>query len=146
MKTINKCLIQAGFDGDVPIIMRQCNCQRVMGAGLAKLIKSRCPNAYAAYMSDKNMRLGGYSVAIDNGCHVVNLYGQDRYGRRERHTNYAALSMAIMRVVIDSGLKTFGIPKNIGCVNGGGSWFVVEDILVDIEKMFGIEFLICDYG
>lgn len=146
MKTINKNIIDAAIAGDVPCIFHQANCQSVMGAGLAKQIKSRCPDAYKAYMDDKNKKLGGWSVGKVNDCYVVNLYGQDRYGRNKRHTNYAAVCMSLCSAINQSGLKSFGIPKNVGCVNGGGSWFVMEDILIDIEKMMNIEFIIYDYG
>lgn len=141
MKRLNDNII----DADVECIFHQANCQSVMGAGLAKQIKSRCPNAYKAYMDDKNKKLGGYSVGLDNGCYVVNLYGQDKYGRNKRHTNYAALTTAICSAINASGFKLYGIPKGMGCMNGGGRWVVMEDILIDIEKMMGVEFIVCEH-
>jgi O-acetyl-ADP-ribose deacetylase (regulator of RNase III) len=144
MKYIKKDLIMAGIEGDIPAIMHQCNCQGVMGSGLAKQIKYKMPEAFEVY-TNSTKRLGEYSNVLSNGCMVFNLYGQDRYGRDKRYTNYAALFASIMRVIYKFDYTVYGIPAQIGCGLGGGNWLFVQDMLQDIEKIHDVEFYVYEH-
>lgn len=141
MQYIKKDLIQAGIYGEIPAIMHQCNCQGVMGSGLAKQIKTRMPEAYTAYMLGGH-RIGEYSNALSAGCMVFNLYGQDRYGLDKRHTNYAALFLSIARVLHKFDYTKYGIPNQIGCGLGGGNWLYVQETLQDFESIYDVEFYV----
>ena len=145
MKYISKNIIDAAIDGDIESIIHQANCQSVMGAGLAKQIKYRCPSAYDDYINDKVKKLGGYSYGVQKKCKIINIYGQYNYGRTERYTNYAALMISIFRIIKDLNLKQIGVPKGMGCNLGGGNWLTIQDILSDIEVMTGVEFVVYSY-
>lgn len=138
MKTINKCLIKALKDGDVDWIVHQVNMQGVMGSGIAKQIKNEFPNHYKEYLScckDQYKLLGSFFQS-DN---IIGVFGQEYYGRQERHTNYAALitgiESAIRLIKLGKNVK-LGIPHGIGCGLGGGNWKLVNILLEDLQKMY----------
>jgi O-acetyl-ADP-ribose deacetylase (regulator of RNase III) len=136
MNIVEGCLINAAKEGHISAIGHQCNCMGKMGAGVAMTIKNEFPEAYQAYISDSRM-LGYYSMYDYDNLKVFNLYGQQRYGRDKRHTNYISLTLSLIRSIGNHNLKNLALPYGIGCGNAGGSWFVVEDLLIDIEKITG---------
>jgi hypothetical protein len=83
----------------INVIAHSCNCQNVMGAGIAKQIKDRYPKAFEAdterwgneYNEGGNWRcqIGDYSKAVieDQGT-IYNLYTQSGYSTKERQVNY----------------------------------------------------------
>ena len=85
---------------DCTVVMHQANCQKTMGAGIAKAISKMYPGAY---LVDKNSnlspeeRFGTFThyTSKDNGVTVVNLYGQLHFGRGGNFTNYDKLESAI---------------------------------------------------
>ena len=81
-------------------ICQQVNCKGVMGAGLAMQIRSQWPVVYQRYLEfcygNNGNKLGTYQeVLVEPKLYVVNLFGQNGYGRGERQTNYAALAAAL---------------------------------------------------
>lgn len=134
-------------------LIHQVNCQGVMGAGLAKAIRDKYPNHYIDYKHMLGMEdhieyvLGDcFPTWVGNMKYIVGVYGQARYGRDKRHTNYAALSSGLCKYISASGYgvtrpkPTLLIPKGIGCGLGGGDWNIVEILLKDIEDMYNVEF------
>lgn len=130
------------------VILQMCNCQQVMGSGLALSIKIRYPEAYEA---DKEAakhgenRLGEFSrCKIISGVNkdkiILNLYGQFHYGREGRFINYESFyrGLELIREFLEDRIggscKTYrlGIPYNIGCGAAGGSWIVVEAMIKTI--------------
>ena len=114
------------IDGDIfkiqeiQVCGHQCNCQNIMGSGIAKTIKELYPEAYAAdtaLAKTGGNVLGVYSKAdIDliNGvknrrgtslCRIYNLYGQNLgtdYSKRwDRKTDYEALYSALEGMAFD---------------------------------------------
>lgn len=78
-------------------ICQQVNCKGVMGAGLAMQIRIQWPVVYQRYLEfcygNNGNKLGTYQeVLVEPKLYVVNLFGQNGYGRGERQTNYAALA------------------------------------------------------
>ena len=98
-----------------------------MGAGIAKMISARYPQALAADKTthgDRN-KLGAISSALAdaNGhrFHIVNAYTQHHWRGRGVKADYNAIETA-MRAVADrfNGLRT-GYPL-IGAGLAGGNW------------------------
>lgn len=148
-KTVKCDLLKSGAD----FIVHQVNCQRTMGAGLAKQIKERFPAAFVAYMNNRFPRLGqAQIVPINQGgkaFNIVNLYGQDRYGYRgNRYTNYEGFYRALEDFkyqLYESGITigTIAFPYMIGCDRGGADWSVIQSMICSVFNNTGYEMLIC---
>lgn len=140
IEIVNKCLIQALKDGDADWIVHQVNCQGVMGNGIAKQIKEEFPSHFEKYREYCNncTDLLGTVFAIDG---VVGVFGQEYYGRKERHTNYVALISGIETFINNilvefQYLTKIGVPYGIGSGLGGGHWDIVRTLLNDLQKMY----------
>ena len=129
------------------IICHQANCQGVMGAGLAKQIRRKFPEAYNEYMIQyrrNNLCLGNVIFALISSypiLFVANLCGQDRYGRGGKFTNYRAVRRCLEAVVdfkreysikLDSDCLPVYIPDHMGCTLGGGDWNEVLKIIEEV--------------
>lgn len=107
------------------VIIHSVNCQKVMGAGLAKVLRNRYPKVYSFYMQ-KNWAPGDAQlVNVGTDLWVANCAGQDTFGRG-RHTLVWALENAI-RITAEGVARHIGpaeiyIPFGIGCGLGGASW------------------------
>lgn len=133
------------------IIVHGCNCRGVMGAGIARSIRDRWPDVYAAYrkqFQSCGLRLGDVVVVapqramearVARHVHettsqlpaelfVVNAMTQDRFGG-EPGVVYAdadAIEACFMRVALLA--RDTGLPVHfplVGCGLAGGRW---EDI------------------
>ncbi len=124
------------------IIAHQCNCQLVMGAGLAKQIRIKYPRVYTEYCEIMGkltitQRLGKSQVVevISKTLYVANLFSQYHYlPRGVCHTNYDALSMALI------GLKKWHkqfcpidfpvfFPYKMGAGLAGGNWNYIINLI-----------------
>ena len=130
----------------VVFVCHQVNCKGVMGAGLAKQIKSKHPVVYKAY---KEKCDSGFAHLGDvqfvsrlsmTGYIVANIFGQDGYGREKCHTDYDALRTAFITIAEGAPNDIVRIPYKMGCGLGGGDWdtvlAMIEEILVpavDVE-------------
>ena len=124
-------------------ILHQVNCRGVMGAGLARAIADNWPVVEERYhsLSKPNPKypyllLGrSQTVHVGGKLYVVNLFGQDGFGRSGVHTNYAALAKALATFRLGAevtGILTAGpvyIPFKLGCGLGGGDWNRVKPII-----------------
>ena len=54
MKTVRGDLLKLALDGHFDVIVHGCNCQCVMGAGIALSIKNAFPEAFAADLATAN--------------------------------------------------------------------------------------------
>ena len=135
-------LVDAYINGHVNHLAHCCNCFNTMGAGIAREISQRLPEAARAdgntVCGDANklgkLTFAECSMARPNDM-VFNLYGQFGYGSDSRQVRYNELKNAlqIARVIIQSrseGGRTpvLGIPK-LGCGLAGGDWCVVEKLV-----------------
>ncbi len=144
---LNTNLLEYPLDG----IMHSCNCFHIMGGGIALRIKQKFPEAYAADLTtvkgDKD-KMGTFSLAVlPSNFHIYNMYGQFSIGQY-RNTSYDAFDDGLKRIELharENGLKTLGLPANMGCVLGGGDWRVVRAIVETVFVDSPIELFICNY-
>lgn len=75
---------------------------------------------------------------IGDGRYIASIFGQDRYGRDKKYTDYVALGNGIEYVAqfAESKNKSVAIPFGIGCGLGGGDWIVVSDIIENCFKYY----------
>ena len=130
-----------GFD----YIAHSCNTHNVMGAGIARAIKNRYPNAYSAdchAMMNNDNQLGWYSFAVTDATQnkgIYNMYTQEKIGG-ERAVNYEAFYVALTKVANniewqdkhDDKTSTFGLPYGISCGLAGGSPRIINSMIREI--------------
>lgn len=140
----------------VKIIAHQVNCQGVMGGGVAKQIKQKYPRVYEIYKThcceSHEKLLGGYLAvwSEDHSQLIVNVFGQDNFGRDKIYTDYKALKNGLDNFIKDYR-NTFhitleaqipiAIPYKIGCGLAGGDWDLVSTILENLEIEYNIVFI-----
>ncbi len=147
-------------DATEDCIAHGCNCQGVMGSGVALAIKNKWPDAYKAYVNGlhkDDTRLGMSIPHLHEKTNtiIVNLLTQEYFGTDRRHVNYAAIVTSLVSFIdevivadgevngdlVDYELKLrIAIPM-IGAGLGGGDWEIIETLLEDIEDMYTKE---CD--
>ena len=134
------------FNCSENIIAHQTNCKGVMGAGIAKSIKNKYPSVFEEYkyhcsIDNQEINLGTIQVInIDENKYVANLFGQYAYGRTTRQTDYEALTSCFKQLGIfarDNNLS-IAVPFKIGCVNAGGDWNIVENIIDKTIREFNV--------
>ena len=143
VKFIDGDILSKRSEDELTYICQQVNCRGVMGAGLALQIRCKWPVVYRRYLglcygSDGN-KLGVYEeVLVEPNLYIVNLFGQDGYGRSERQTNYAALATALFSFFRDCAQKNqsaiIRLPYGLGCGLAGGDWDMVLAIISDAAK------------
>lgn len=147
------------------ILVHGCNCQGVMGAGIAKLIRDKWPLVYQAYVTQHRvggLRLGdiiavAHSVMRQNpeaakllhAFHavppnafpekliVVNAMTQDDYGRDPGrvYVSYDAVANAFSKVAVLA--KTTGLPVHFPLIGCGLANGKWESVAARIEKALG---------
>lgn len=132
----------------IPVIVHQANCQNTMGSGIARSIREMYPVAYEAdthAAKSKSNILGNISVGFntildipDNDPRnkiIINVYGQDLYGRDSRKTNYEAIYCGFEKVkefLIENKRTVVGFPKLMGCALAGGNWKIVKTMIEEV--------------
>lgn len=114
------------------VVCQQVNCRGAFGAGLALATRRKFPSVADAFFKKRDWKLGDalfVEVASDH-FHAL-LAGQDRYGRGERFTDYAALEAALRKAqqFADPLRIPMFVPFGIGCGLAGGDWAIVSEIL-----------------
>lgn len=123
------------------IIAHGCNCQGVMGSGVAKLIKDRYPSAYRVYKYQEQtsgLKLGTVQIVnVRDMLYVANLMTQEFYGRDgKQYVSYDAIDICFDKLFARIGeLKLVNIPK-IGSGLGGGDWEVISRIISTKEHLY----------
>lgn len=139
------------FDGKYDYLAHCANTYCTFGAGVAKQIKERYPEAYEADLATKDLpesaKLGQFTQAtVDGGKFtIVNIYGQIGVGNDgdplNRNVQYDLLFDAFYLFAQEIterhqiGNIVIGVPM-LGCGLAGGVWRIVEAILLTIEEMF----------
>lgn len=165
MKVVNGDL----FDTILPIIAHQTNCMGAMKSGVAKQVKEKYSGAFKVYkekLKEKEPEkvLGTSAVYFGVDKVIMNIYGQFDYRHTpviglsssfdfiEQYTDYDAFRSGmidgiaqIRDFVADSTLPSveklqIAIPYRIGCDRGGGDWEEMKKILLDIERIYNVEF------
>ena len=131
------------------ILVQQCNCQNVMGKGIAKAISTAYPEVARADNATKTgdkAKLGTYTYArVKDNVVVANAYSQYNYGwlnpldSNGRQTDYEALRKSLTAVRDDfTGRSThpviFYVPLMIGAGNAKGDPEIIQPMVKEIFK------------
>lgn len=134
-------------------IAHGCNCQQVMGAGIAEQIAREFPSAYDADLSFTGNRFGSFSYVNTDYGNIYNMYTQIYTGKGISGTidsnsaRYAALESAFELLSVNMydvdihPNKIIGIPL-IGCGLAGLDWNIVKELINDITLYVNIEVVI----
>lgn len=123
------------FDNNSGILVHQCNAMGVMGAGIAKEIRSRFPVVFRKYKKaydDAELYLGfAQIVDVDENLSVCNLIGQTYYGRGKNFTDYDAVRQGLREVgkYAKEANKKIYIPYMMSCGLAGGDWGMILQII-----------------
>ena len=144
------------FDSKANIIGHQCNCQGVMGSGVAAEVKKRYPHVFQAYRNDYNnglLKLGYVCFATAKPDQVIaNICGQDKFGYDGSvYTNYDKLQTCLDKVkefaIFEYDVKpVIAFPYKMSCHRGGGDWNVVYKMIEDTFDDFDVEIWRLDNG
>ncbi len=150
MRKIKGDLIELAIDGEFDLIIHGCNCFCTMGAGIAKTIKLKFPEAYKADLKtekgDKS-KLGTISVTeteTENGkLIIVNGYTQFNWRGNGNKADYDAIRNVFQKVKEKfSGLR-IGYPA-IGAGLAGGDWNIISEIIE--QELDGENHTFVEYG
>ncbi|MDM1246513.1 macro domain-containing protein [Acinetobacter sp. R933-2] len=128
-------LLVLAEQGQFDVIVHGCNCFCTMGAGIAKAIKEKFPEAYQADLqtvSGDRGKLGTYSQAKiqREGVEfvIINAYTQFNWRGRGIKADYAAIEQVFKSIKSEfSGLR-IAYPL-IGAGLAGGDWAVISKII-----------------
>jgi len=135
MKVAKGDLLQLALGGAFDVIVHGANCQCTMGAGIAKALRERFPEAYDADLGtvkgDRG-KLGSHSCAEivrgETRFVVVNAYTQFDYRGAGVKVDYDAIGSAFRRVKIDFSGQRIAYPR-IGAGLAGGDWDRIARII-----------------
>lgn len=126
------------FPRDINVLVHQANIEGNMGAGIARAIAQKFPDAATedrrAFL-DGDATLGNFSACEVNGKLIVNLYGQSikRKSSAGIPTDYNAVIAGFEKLSrwleIISPDFTIGVPYKMGCALGGGDWGIYSSII-----------------
>jgi O-acetyl-ADP-ribose deacetylase (regulator of RNase III) len=140
LKTIKGDLIELADSGQFDVIVHGCNCFNTMGSGIAKAIRLKWPQVYAAdaeTVKGYEGKLGNYTKAdlittANTPLTVINAYTQYScyYKPGVVNLDYGALERVFDRLSneLDTAHR-IGIPL-IGCGLAKGDWTIVEKLIV----------------
>lgn len=135
MKIISGDLLALALAGEFDVIVHGCNCQCVMGKGIALSIKQQFPEAYEADLATAKGdcgKLGTISVAkIERPAakfSVANAYTQFHWRGKGVLADYAAIRTAFQQVKQRFAGLRIGYPK-IGAGLAGGDWDIIAAII-----------------
>lgn len=123
-----------------------CNCRKTMGSGVAKAIRDKWPEAYAADYDYNDLsgrdKIGSFSTVRIEGKQIYNIYTQvDYLPRNVDHFQYEGFRIGLAKVMVDMknhGLKTLALPK-IGAGLAGGDWTKIEAIIKEMSDASGLD-------
>lgn len=133
------------FTQDLPALAHGVNLRGVMGAGVAKTFRDRCPGLYDAYRErcrSGQFTLGGvYVYRPPVGPIVYNLATQDRPGP---HADLSAIRAAVTvmaQLAETDGIPAIGLPR-IGAGIGGLHWPDVADVIHDVAGRSPVQLVV----
>jgi O-acetyl-ADP-ribose deacetylase (regulator of RNase III) len=123
------------LDTDASYILHGCNCQGVMGSGVALQIKEKFPEAYSYYKEKYrfgDLSLGDVHQIACCSPIIFNCMTQEYYGNNKKfiYANYEAIRKClrlISKLIPFTHLK-IAMPK-IGCGLANGDWNIVSKIV-----------------
>lgn len=129
------------FNSRTQVIAHQVNCMGVMGAGIAKQIKTRFPDVYDEYVKYCHVNKGGkllgdcQLVKSESGRYIANLFGQYNFSMYHISTSYPAIEHALknLKTIMQlNHLDTLAIPYGMSCGLAGGDWWIISDLINEI--------------
>ena len=151
IKTINKNIL----DVEVDIIIQSNNCFNTQGAGIAKAIRAKYPEVYAAdcktTKGDEN-KLGKIlpvKLHTNKPSYCFLNYNQYGYGRDSRYVNYEYFYQCLEKTrdkALILELKTIAAPYGMSCFNAGGDWKVCEAMICSVFENSELVFFICKHN
>ena len=141
------------LDPKYKIFCHQVNCKGVMGAGLARQIRSKYPEVYKDYelrCQSRHDNLGSciFSYTNDNRL-CISMFAQNRYGHGEQFTDYGAFSNCLKHIkdFATYALEDFVIafPYKIGCGLAGGDWNIIYEMLKELSQEIKQDVIIVQY-
>lgn len=132
--------------GDYNSILHGCNCFHTMGAGFAKQIAERYPEAVEADLKTVYgaiEKLGSWSAAlVDNDNYVVfNLYTQYKISHTKDVFEYSAFDLILRKLRLfheTSATRRNFIMPMIGSGLAHGNWPLIENIIKKHAKVLDI--------
>lgn len=146
------------------VVAHGCNCQGVMGSGVAKHIRNRWSWVYDRYrhLVTTHLSQGGLTTDLlglsqivnvthlqspPNTLFVANMFTQDKYGKDGQvYAVPAAIEQAL-----DASLlfcKGAGLPlymPRVGCGLGGLKWDEdLAEIVVNLQQKHDVDIYVCD--
>ena len=152
--------------GALDFLIHGCNCQSVMGAGLARALREKWWEVFQADVQfsvthTPSEKLGRYSEAIippnkltmgNYPLTIINAYTQLDFGRSgKRYLSYDAVDEAFSAFTsyysteLDSPECRVGIPR-IGGGLGGANWSIVRTIIEENFKGLAATLIFVDYA
>jgi O-acetyl-ADP-ribose deacetylase (regulator of RNase III) len=128
-------LIDLAEQGNFDVIVHGCNCLNTMGSGIAKEIRERYPEAYAADTAHgNNIKLGNWSEADAGTFTIVNAYTQINFMPRGiDHFEYESFQLILEKLTTQYAGKNFGFPY-IGMGLAGGDKDRIIAMLEDFAE------------
>lgn len=132
------------LDAPRGIIVHGCNCQGVMGSGVAAAVRSRYPGAYELYVKnhkESGLKLGDvqlYQTPENKEKYIANAMTQEFYGNDRRYVNYEAIAESfeligqILVRAAENGSYDFSLPlyfPQIGAGLARGNWDIISTII-----------------
>lgn len=124
------------FDANVNALAHGCNCQGVMGAGIALEFKRQWPTMYKYYREicqSEPIEPGHMFVYIEGELVIFNLMTQLRPHSTASLTGIQSGLIRMREYANKKGIGKIAMPK-IGCGLGGLRWEQVEPI---VQEVFG---------
>lgn len=139
-------LIKLAKEGKFDVISHGCNCQTIMGAGIALEMVNNfdChtfPLEHKRYKGNYN-KLGqvDWDFIDEHNLFVVNSYTQYNPGP---NLDYEALTLCMRKINSIFKGKKIGLPQ-IGCGIAGGNWDLVKLIIQEELKDCDVTVVIYD--
>ena len=149
MKTCRGDLLRLAEEGAFDVIVHGCNCFCTMGAGIAKGVAARFPQALEADRQTSKgdrTKLGTCSFAEIETPHgkltVVNAYTQFHYRGRGDKADYEAIRACMHWLAGHFDQARIGLPK-IGAGLAGGDWPRIERIIT--QELAGRDVTVVEY-
>ncbi len=132
------------------IICHQVNCQGKMNSGVAKAIRKKWPVVYDKYIThckilpDEKL-LGEIQIISLSYKDIVNMFSQNLYGYDgKQYTSYDAFMRCLSQIKFNydpqSEFTTIAFPYKIGCVRGGASWPIIQEMIETKMKDYNVTF------
>lgn len=149
MKIFQGDLLDLAEQGAFDVMVHGCNCFCTMGAGIARQIRARFPEAYKADLATTKGdggKLGTISVAAcrrgDHVLIVVNAYTQFNWRGAGIKVDYQAVEQCMRLVAERYPDKRIGYPR-IGAGLAGGDWTQIAEFIE--EELYGLDHTLVEY-